>query len=308
MPPESGIPRLHFPRPVSATFRLNPTLIPMSAFSLSQLTLLARTLLAGSVATIGLIHAVAGEAVTRLFPVWPASLIGRPFWAHAAGALVFVFGLMLVFGKQRRLAAAAIASIMILAVLSLHLPRSLRSDGFGDEWLNLFKWLAMAGGVLLLRDGPLLRQDSRSSLNGSDRVNLWIRGSLAAFLIGAAVLHVRFASPIAQYFIPAWIPWRLFWTYFTAAALAAGGIGLLVPLTRRLAGRLTSLMIFLWCPLIHVPRVIAEPKNAGEWSGVFESLGFAAIAWLLAEMRREPSAVTGTQTTAVSTEGMVSSQ
>jgi uncharacterized membrane protein YphA (DoxX/SURF4 family) len=92
---------------------------------------------------------------------------------------------------------------------------------------------------------------------------------------------VRFAELVAQLMQP-WMPWRTFWTYFAAVALAAGGIGLVVPRTVRLAGLLTSAMIFSWFFLVHTPRMLVDPASPVGWSEMGESIAFSAMALLLA--------------------------
>ena len=109
----------------------------------------------------------------------------------------------------------------------------------------------------------------------------WLRG---VFMMTSAILHVRFAEFVSELMQP-WMPWRLFWTYFAAVALAAGGIGLVIPRTCRLAALLTSLMIFLWFLLVHIPRMLIDPAGPVAWSEMAESLAFSAMALLLATRR-----------------------
>lgn len=54
--------------------------------------------------------------------------------------------------------------------------------------------------------------------------------------------------------------------------------------THRLAGILAGVMIFLWGLLLHIPRSL-EMKSAFELAGVFEALGLAGVAWLVAASR-----------------------
>lgn len=271
--------------------RAADTVCAMMLTTIERSARAARLVFAGAIAALGIIHVIAGEAVTRLFPVWPISLPGRPWWAHVAGALLLVLGAMILFRRSARTAATLTGLVILASVICLHLPRSLRSDNFGDEWLNVFKWLAMAAAAFVVADSfpPAPKRTWSAGLIAVfSKAARWL---LAAFMLGAAVIHVRFASAIATYYIPAWIPWRMFWTYFSAATLTAGGVGLLIPTTARLAGVLTSVMIFLWCPLVHIPRTIADPGNAGEWCGIFEALAFAAFAFLLAPCAQRRASV-----------------
>ena len=66
-------------------------------------------------------------------------------------------------------------------------------------------------------------------------------------------------------------------------ALVAGGIGLVVPATARLAGLLSGAMIFSWVFLVHIPRALETfPGTTGETTAVFEAIAMSGIAWLAA--------------------------
>jgi uncharacterized membrane protein len=260
-----------------------------SANHLLRFMPLVRGIFVGCLTALGVIHVISGPAVTRMFPWWPEWLPGRPYWAHTAGALLAILGGLALCRVRPRATLAWMGALILLAVLLLGLSRPITPDQAPDKWLNVSKWSAMAAAAFLFAN-TLANTGNVSLL---DRLIGFFSAAakwlLAAFMVGAAILHVRFAAPIAQYYIPAYLPWREFWAYFSAGTLTAGGVGLLIPQTARLAGLLTSLMIFLWCPLIHIPRTFAEPRNPGEWCGIFESVAFAAMALLLAmRARRSP--------------------
>ena len=101
----------------------------------------------------------------------------------------------------------------------------------------------------------------------------------ASFLLLAGVQHFVWAQFVAQ-LVPSWIPGSAFWTYFSAAALIAGALGLLVPQTRRMAACWTGAMIFAWVWLLHVPRASRDLSDTNELVAVFEALAFSGTAWL----------------------------
>jgi uncharacterized membrane protein YphA (DoxX/SURF4 family) len=88
--------------------------------------------------------------------------------------------------------------------------------------------------------------------------------------------------------VPAWIPGHLFWTYFAGVALIAGGIGMMVKSTTRIASLMVGIMIFLWLLMLHIPRAIADPRTGlgNEWTSVFEALAFSGIGFMLAVLPR----------------------
>jgi uncharacterized membrane protein YphA (DoxX/SURF4 family) len=104
--------------------------------------------------------------------------------------------------------------------------------------------------------------------------------------------HFIYADFVAT-LVPAWIPGHYFWTYFAGIALIAGGAGLIIPQTARLAATLTGLMIFLWVVLLHIPRALAAvgPQIRNEWTAVFEALFFSGIAFVLAASLRNANRV-----------------
>jgi uncharacterized membrane protein len=104
---------------------------------------------------------------------------------------------------------------------------------------------------------------------------------LAAFLILCGIEHFIYVEFVKS-LVPSWIPGDVFWTYCTGVALVAGGVGIIIPLTSRLAGALSGLMIFLWVFLVHIPRALVDLSNSNETTAVFEALAFSGVAFIVA--------------------------
>ncbi|CAN5220263.1 hypothetical protein BH11BAC6_BH11BAC6_15070 [soil metagenome] len=106
---------------------------------------------------------------------------------------------------------------------------------------------------------------------------------LAAFFISAGYAHFKFAD-FVNTFIPDYIPFHPFWTYFCGICLLAGGVGLLIPQTRKWAALLSGIMILGWFLLLHIPRFVANTSDASDRMGVFESFTFVGICFVLAAL------------------------
>ena len=78
-----------------------------------------------------------------------------------------------------------------------------------------------------------------------------------------------------QTLVPRFVGFPYFWTCFAAVALLGGGIGMLVPRTRRLACTMTGWMVFSWVFLVHVMLIFTVGPQ--EWMGVFEALGISGV-------------------------------
>ena len=107
--------------------------------------------------------------------------------------------------------------------------------------------------------------------------------------------HVFFAVPLAVFgaehlagaqfvmqAVPTWMPGRLFWAYFVGFALVAAALSIILMQHVRWSATLLGIMIFLFVLMIHLPRVVANPKDRFAWAVMLRDLAFAAGAWTLA--------------------------
>ncbi|HTG35014.1 MAG TPA: hypothetical protein VLB76_19025 [Thermoanaerobaculia bacterium] len=154
-------------------------------------------------------------------------------------------------------------------------------------WTNPAKALAMLGGVILLAGA--LREDEADRSSALARLFRSLTPLsplfLGGFLILGGIQHFVYADFVMK-LVPSWIPGSRFWVYLTGIALIAGGVSLLIPKTRRLAATMVGIMILLWVVLLHIPRAMANPQNAGETSGIFEALALSGAAFILADRGR----------------------
>lgn len=246
-------------------------------------------LFGASLALVGLLHLIFGEATTRLFPAWPAGLPGRPWWAHAAGATLMVAGTLLLLRRRDRQAAATIGVVVALAVMSQRVPQVFANPTSGNAWLGLFKFAALAGGACLVghwSTGAAAHPSLARLLAWGARATPWL---MAGFMAISGYLHLRYTASVTR-LLPDWMPWQMFWVRFTGIALIAGGLGLVVRSVARLAASLTAAMIFGFFLLVHIPRTVAAPLGSTGWLELGESMAFCAIALLLAVSARPSSA------------------
>jgi uncharacterized membrane protein YphA (DoxX/SURF4 family) len=101
--------------------------------------------------------------------------------------------------------------------------------------------------------------------------------SLATF--GAE--HLAGARFIMQA-VPSWMPARLFWAYFVGFALIATAISFVISKYVPLSAVMVGVMIFLFVLILHVPRVVANPRDRISWAVALRDLAFASGAWALA--------------------------
>jgi hypothetical protein len=189
--------------------------------------------------------------------------------------VLLVAGGAIVVGRRgARSGALAAALLVVASLVFFYLPQVAARPGFGGAWTNPFKYLAILGGTLLI--AALARKPP----GAIERPAAWARLLLGAFMVLGGIQHFVYATFVVR-LIPAWIPRPEFWAAFTGLALIAGGLGLQLSRTVRLAAWLSGAMIFTWFLILHLPRAAAT-GNPSEWSGVFESLAMSGIAFVLA--------------------------
>jgi uncharacterized membrane protein len=239
----------------------------------------------------GVLQLVTGDFV-RLVPMWPAWLPARSGWAYVIGVVLVAAGLAILSGRMARTAAAVVAAMILVMVVLLYPPSMVANPLIdrpflrGFMYTNPLKCLALVGGAaLLVGRKPDEERMFPPLVRIIGRMEPWGAVFLAVFLIVCGLQHFAYGDFVLA-LVPHWIPpGQRFWTYFTGVALIAGGAGILVPRTARLAATSSALMIFLWVLLLHIPRALAEPNHAFETAGVFEALALSGVALIVAGTR-----------------------
>ena len=87
--------------------------------------------------------------------------------------------------------------------------------------------------------------------------------------------------------VPAWMPARLFWTYFVGMALICAALSLALDIWTQFSAPLLGLMFVCFVLLIHIENVAQNPNNRIVWAVAFRDLSFGGGALTLAAARRK---------------------
>src|SRR5262245_844635 len=249
---------------------------------MSKLTILGRIFVAVAMVVFGVQHWVYLNFVTRVFPKLPSWIPVHALLACLAGAFLIVAGVAIIAERQARMMALLLGGAILLSFVALCLPSVLAHPSSGGAWTSAGKALALAGGSWLVAGSvPASMADTAGWRATLARFIPAGRFFLAAFLVFGGIMHFIYVAFVTD-LVPVWMPGRLFWTYFTGVALIAGGLGMMLPWTRRLAAALAGSMIFLWVLVLHIPRALASPHNSNELTAVFEALAMSGSAILIA--------------------------
>ncbi len=118
-----------------------------------------------------------------------------------------------------------------------------------------------------------------------ETIRVVLRWALALFFVAAGLNHFR-APEVYFGMMPPWLPWRLELNVISGAAEVLGGLGLLVPATRRLAGwGLIALLVAVFPANLHVALQGKMPgfdfSPTVLWARLpFQAVAIAAVWWV----------------------------
>lgn len=233
-----------------------------------------RAVFAAAIVVFGLLCFIHGQPVSGLQPL-PAWLPAPSLWAYATGVVLVLCGLGLLTARSARMAALALAALLLLWFVTLHAPIVIAAPRNGSAWVAMFETLAAAAAAVVLA--------GMASAAGDDRLG-WVRAGRYAFAISLPVFaasHFIYAGFVAT-LVPAWIPAPLFWAWFTGAAHLAAGLAVLTGVQARLAALLAGAMYGTWALILHLPRVASDPGNRAEITSLVVAVALCGAAWIIA--------------------------
>jgi uncharacterized membrane protein len=118
-------------------------------------------------------------------------------------------------------------------------------------------------------------------VRGLDKAHSLGRVSLAVPIAVFGAEHLTSSQAIMK-IVPAWMPGKLFWTYFVGVALIAAALSFIFRVRIRLSAALLGIMFFCFVAMIDIPNAIAAPQNRIAWTLVARESAFSAGAILLA--------------------------
>lgn len=122
------------------------------------------------------------------------------------------------------------------------------------------------------------------TVRGLDRAYPLARIFLAVPIAVFGAEHLTAPAAIGRA-VPAWMPFKLFWTYFVGAALIGAALSFIFRVWVRLSGTLLGIMFFCFVAMIDLPAALARPHNRFAWTLMARESAFGAGAILVALAR-----------------------
>lgn len=235
-----------------------------------------------------------GLAVGEFASVWQRipieHLPARAFFAYATATVELLGGLALLLRRSVRLAAPTLVVFTLLWAVLLRLPAVLYRPTMEATWLGLTEVTVILAGCW-----AVFAQQAGGRLHGRLR---WLAGPagirgarvlLALSLPGIGLSHFFYPNETAS-FVPAWLPYPVFWGYLTGACSLAAAAAILVGAWPALAARLEALMLWVITLLVWAPG-LASPTDESVTPFLVSAL-IASGAWAVADTWREGTRIT----------------
>ena len=220
---------------------------------------------------------VAGLSSGHFTPTWsgvPSGLPGRVALAYVCASICLLGGVGLLWERTAAMASRILLGSFLVWLVVVRLPRFVMAPSAVDAWWACGDTAAMIAAAWVLYAWFVGREESLRFAR--------IFYGLALIPFGIAhFTNLKDTTPL----IPGWLPWHVFWAYFTGAAFIAAGVAIVTGVFARLAATLSVFEIGLFTLIVWMPIVIAG-ASAPQWNEFVSSCVLTTVAWVVADSYR----------------------
>jgi uncharacterized membrane protein len=205
--------------------------------------------------------------------------------AYLCAVVSLASGVGLLWRRTAALAARVLLAYLVLWFLVWRVPSVFVAPSVGSTWSSGQTMVMLAAAWVLFTWFATGWDRQHLGVATGDTGIRIARVLYAVGLIPFGVAHFLYLKETVV-LVPGWLPWPVFWAYFTGATFIAASVAILISVYARVAATLSALQIGLFGLLVWLPRVAAGSLTPFQWGEVVTTLALTAAAWVVAESYR----------------------
>jgi uncharacterized membrane protein len=226
-------------------------------------------------------------------PVWDPIPQSVPALAYLCALVSLVSGIGLLWQRTAAAAARVLLAYLLLWLLLLRVPGIFRAPNVEFWWSACKTAVILAAAWVLYVWFAADWDRQRLGFATGDKGLRIARVLYGLGLIPFGLAHFIYLQNTAV-LVPVWLPWHVFWAYFTGCAFIVAGVAVVINVYARLAAALSALEMGMFTLLVWVPVVAAGSKDTFQWSETLVSAALTAGAWVVADSYRRVTGSLGT--------------
>jgi hypothetical protein len=224
---------------------------------MKHVSIVCKIAFAIALGALALQHFVTGKVIAGRPPLWPTYLHGENLVAYVLATLLLLTSFSVLTGKLKFIVVATSAFIIFWAGFrNLYFVVTAGDTGFALTGMG--KAFTLGSGMLLFFAFNI------DASKGFAHVKTFLYSfcflCTGLFFVASGIQHFLFVDFVKS-LVPSWIPWSVFWTYFSGVALFTIGVCFICHLNVTAMALVAGTMVLVWTIIIHIPRAFETMDN-----------------------------------------------